>query len=148
MIVHGNELSLFMGQYIFPLLLLSSRGWHSSCCRNHFYVSNKTQCGQDSNKTPSRKQNTFIITLILSLKKVKGSQFKCLCLSRRFSLTTETIWFSFKIKLISPGKVYNYIVGRYHHPVKRVDSIKKFQIKTKKWVVEFNLPPSSAPRGL
>ena len=133
MIVHGNEWSLFIGQYIFPLLLLSSRGWHSSCCRNHFYVSNKTQCGQDSNSTPFRKQNKLIITLILSLKKVKGSQFKCLCLyqrlSLRFSLTTETIWFSFKIKLISPGKVYNYIVGRYHHSLKRITSIKNCQIK-------------------
>ena len=94
--------------------------------------------------TPPRKQKK--LTLNLSLKKVKGCLF--VCLQRRISLTTETIWFSFTIQLISPGKVYNYFGGGYHHPVKRVDSIQNFQIKTKKWVVKFNLSPSSAPRGL
>ena len=60
------------------------------------------------------------------------------CLYRRFSLTTEPIWFSFTDKLLlGPGKVYDYFRGGYiHYP--------KFVWKLKIGGLNFPLP--STPR--
>ena len=60
-------------------------------------------------KTHSPKQRTTDIFVLLYSSKL-------FCLQRWISLTTETMWFSFTVKLfIGPGKVYNYFGRGYVH---------------------------------
>ena len=75
-------------------------------------------------------------------------------LYQTISITAEPIWFSLTgLLFIGPGKVYNYsgeeIPPREITPRKKLtpDPPKKIS-ELKNWIVEFNYPSSSAPRGL